>query len=207
MARTGRKYRLIVYQHMLNRWSPAMIAMGLGMFVLAYSEYAAPMGRFVTWPWQLAGGVGILALLIGLFFIVVKNFAYVQPTPNHLKLITPFMRVNISYKRIKRTMPSEMHALFPPKSLSGWMQDIIAPLSNQTALVLELSAFPVSQKVLRMFLSRFFFKDNTSHLVLLVKDWMLLSAELDSFRTDTGPRPAEPRKRTKESILSRLPQK
>src|SRR5215211_4188875 len=111
MARAGRKYRLIMYQHMLNRWSPAMIAIGLGMFALAYIEFTAPMGRFVTWPWQLAGGVGVLAMLIGLFFIVIKNFAYVQPTPNHLKLVTPFMRVNISYKRIKRTIPSEMHAL------------------------------------------------------------------------------------------------
>jgi hypothetical protein len=206
MARAGRKYRLIVYQHMLNRWWPAMIAMGLGMFALAYSEYIAPMGRFITWRWQLLGSVGALAILIGLFFIVIKNFAYVQPTPNHLKLVTPFMRVNISYKRIKRTRPAEMQALFPPKSLSGWMQDIFAPLANETGLVLELSAYPIAPAVLRLFLSRFFFKDKTPHLVILVRDWMMLSAELDSFRTDTGPR-TEPRKRTKNSILSRLPEK
>lgn len=207
MARAGRRYPLIVYQHMLNRWWPAMIAMGLGMFALAYSEYIAPMGRFITWRWQLFGGVGALAILIGLFFLVIKNFAYVQPTQNSLKLVTPFMRVNISYKRIKKVLPTEMRSLFPPKSLSGWMHDIIAPLSNETALVLVLSAYPISPTILHMFLSRFFFKDKTPHIVILVRDWMLLSAELDSYRTDTGPRPSEPRKRTKDSILSRLPQK
>ncbi len=207
MARAGRKYPLIVYQHMLNRWWPAMITMGLVMFALAYSEYIDPIAQFIAWRWQLFGAVGVLAIFVGLVFIVIKNFAYVQPLPNYLKLVTPFMRVNISYKRIKKTLPTEMHYLFPRKSLSEWMQDIYAPLANQTALVIELSGYPVSPSVLRMFLSRFFFKDKTPHLVILVKDWMLLSAELDSMRTDTGPRSPEPRKRNKDSILSRLPGK
>jgi len=207
MARAGHKYPLLVYQHMLNRWWPAMITMGLVMFVFAYIEYTDPIAQFIAWRWQLAGAVGVLAIIVGLTFIVIKNFAYVQPLPNYLKLVTPFMRVNISYKRIKRTIPTEMRYLFPPKSLSGWMQDILAPLSNKTALVIELSGYPISATILRMFLSRFFFKDKTPHLVILVKDWMQLSAELDSMRTDTGSRPPEQRKRTRDSILSRLPGK
>lgn len=207
MGRAGRKYPLTVYRHMLNRWWPAMIAMGIGLFAIAYAEYISPLGRFITWRWQLPVAVGILAIFIGLFFIVIKYIAYVQPTPNYLKLVTPFMRLNISYRRIKKALPTEMRYLFPPKSLSGWLQDIIAPLANETALVLELSAYPISPTVLRMFLSRFFFKDKTPHLVILVKDWMSLSAELDSVRSPTGPRPSEPRKRTRDSILSRLPQK
>jgi hypothetical protein len=100
-----------------------------------------------------------------------------------------------------------MFRLFPRNSLSGWMQDIFAPLATQTGLVLELTGYPISPKILRMFLSRFFFKDKTPHLVILVRDWMTLSAELDSMRHDTGPRPPEGSKRSKNSILSRLPQK
>jgi uncharacterized integral membrane protein len=207
MRRAGRKYPLIVYQHMLNRWWPAMITMGLVMFVFTYIEYTDPIAQFIAWRWQLAGAVGILAIFVGLIFIVIKNFAYIQPLPNYLKLVTPFMRVNISYKRIKRTIPTEMRYVFPPKSLSGWMQEIFAPLSNKTALVIELSGYPISQTILRMFLSRFFFKDKTPQLVILVKDWMQLSAELDSMRTDTGPRTPEQRKRSRDSILSRLPEK
>src|SRR6266516_3539524 len=207
MARAGHKYPLLVYQHMLNRWWPAMITMGLVMFVFAYIEYTDPIAQFIAWRWQLAGAVGVLAIIVGLTFIVIKKFAYVQPLPNYLKLVTPFMRVNISYKRIKRTIPTEIRYLFPPKSLSGWMQDILAPLSNKTALVIELSGYPISPTILRMFLSRFFLRDKTPHLIILVKDWMQLSAELDSMRTDTGPRPPEQRKRTRDSILSRLPGK
>lgn len=207
MKRAGKKYKLIVYQHMLNRWWPALIMMGLGMFAIAYEEYKDPLAQFIAWYWQLAGAVGGIAIFIGIFFIVIKNFAYVQPLPTYLKLVTPFMRVNISYKRIKRIIPTDMHLLFPRKSLSGWMQDIFAPLANRTALVIELNGYPISPTVLRMFLSRFFFKDKTPHLVILVNDWMMFSTELDSFRTDTGPRSPEQRKKTRDSILSRLPQK
>lgn len=206
MAR-GRRYPLIVYRHMLNRWWPAMIAIGLGMFALAYSEYIQPLAQFIAWRWQLAAGMGGLAIVIGLFFIILRHFAYVRVYPTYLKLVTPFMRVNISYKRIRRTTTTEMRHLFPPSSLSWWMQEIMAPLSHLTAMVIEFNSHPVSPSVLRLFLSRFFFKDKTPHIVILVNDWMLFSSELESMRSNTDPTPTHPRKRSRDSILSRLPQK
>jgi hypothetical protein len=206
MARAGHRYPLIVYQHMLNRWWPAMITMGLGMFALAYSEYIQPMAQFLPWRWQLFAGIGVLAIVIGIFLLLIRHIAYVQPLPNHLKLVTPFMRINISYKRFKKTTTTEMRYLFPHKSMSGWVEDIFAPLANKTALVIELNGYPISPALLRMFLSRFFFKDKTPHLVILVKDWMRFSSGLDSFRTGIDLNPPT-QKRPKNSILSRLPQK
>ncbi|HET9588331.1 MAG TPA: hypothetical protein VFO91_06050 [Anaerolineales bacterium] len=206
MARAGRKYPLIVYRHMLNRWWPAMIAMGLGMFALAYSVYIEPMSQFLPWHWQVLAGVGVLSILVGVFFLIIRQMAYVQPLPGHLKLVTPFMRINISYKRIKKTTTTEMRYLFPPKSLSGWLQDIIAPLGSRTAMVIDLSGYPISPRVLRLFLSRFFFKDKTPHLVILVDDWLRFSAELESMRTGINLQ-SVPQKRPKVSILSKLPRK
>lgn len=206
MARARKKYPLIVYQHMLNRWWPAMITLGLGMFGIAYAEYLEPMAPFLPWRWQLAGSVGVLAILVGLFFLIAKQFAYVQPQLHSLKLVTPFMRLAISYKRIRKTTATEMHFLFPKNSMSGWVQDIFAPLSSRTALVIELSGYPVSPRLLRLFLSRFFFKDKTPHLVILVQDWMSFSAELESMRSGVDPNPPG-QKRPPSSILSRLPQK
>ncbi len=206
MARAGHRYPLIVYQHMLNRWWPAMITMGLGMFALAYSEYIQPMAQFLPWRWQLFAGIGVLAIIIGIFLLLIRHIAYVQPLPNHLKLVTPFVRINISYKRFKKTTTTEMRYLFPRKSMSGWVEDIFAPLASKTALVIELNGYPISPALLHMFLSRFFFKDKTPHLVILVKDWMRFSSELDSFRTGIDLNPPT-QKRPKNSILSRLPQK
>ena len=206
MARAGHKYPLIVYRHMLNRWWPAMIAMGVGMFALAYSEYLEPLGRFLPWRWQLFAVIGAVAILVGIFFWIIRFFAYVQPFPNYLKLVTPFMRINVSYKRFTRTTATEMKYLFAYKSMSGWVRDIFSPLANKTALVIDLNGYPISPVLLRLFLSRFFFKDKTSHLVILVKDWMRFSAELESMRSGIDPNPPA-QKRSKKSILSRLPQK
>src|SRR5215208_3389751 len=204
MARAGHKYPLIVYRHMLNRWWPAMIAIGLGMFALAYSEYIEPLGKFLPWRWQLFASIGALAVFIGIFFWIARYVAYVQPLPNSLKLVTPFMRLTISYKRFKKTTATEMRYLFPYKSMSGWVRDIFSPLANKTALVIDLNGNPISRFLLRLFHSRFFFKDKTPHLVVLVQDWMRFSAELESMRSGVDPNPPAP-KRSKTSILSRLP--
>lgn len=206
MARAGHKYPLIVYRHLINRWWPAMIAIGLGMFALAYSEYIAPLGQLLPWRWQLLAVIGGLAILIGIFFWIIRFFAYVQPLPNSLKLVTPFLRLSISYKRFKKTTATEMRYLFAYKSMSGWVREIFSPLANKTALVIDLNGYPISPVLLRLFLSRFFFKDKTPHLVILVQDWMRFSSELESMRSgiDANP-PAQ--KRSKNSILSRLPLK
>ena len=205
MARAGRRYPLIVYRHMLNRWWPAMIAIGLGMFALAYSEYIQPLGPFLPWRWQFCAAIGGMAILIGIFFWVIRFFAYVQPYPNYLKLVTPFMRINISYKRIRKTTTTEMRSLFPYKSMSFWVKEIFSPLATKTALVVELTSYPISPTVLRLFLYRLFFKDKTPHLVLLVKDWMAFSSELESMRSGVDLTPTQQRQRN--SILNRLPQK
>jgi hypothetical protein len=206
MARAGHKYPLLVYRHLVSRWWTPIVAIGLGMFALAYSEYIDPIGQFLPWRWQLPAVVGGLAILIGFFFWAIRYFAYVQPLANHLKLVTPFLRVNISYKRIKKTTTTEMRYLFSTKQMSGWIRDIFSPLATQTAVVIELSGYPISPFLLRLFLSRFFFKDKTPHLVLLVKDWMRFSAELESMRSGIDPNPP-PQKRSRDSLLSRLPQK
>lgn len=207
MPRGGRRYPLVVYRHLLGRWWTPMFAIGIVMFALAYGEYTHPVYRFIPWRWQLFAAVGVLAILVGVFFLVIRQIAYIQPFPGYIKLVTPFMRVNISYKRLIKTTTSEMRYLFPPKSMSGWIRDIFAPLASQTAIVLELRSYPVSPQLLRLFLSRFFFKDKTPHFVILVRDWMGLSTEIESYRTglDSEPRPV--RKRGKDSILSRLPKK
>jgi hypothetical protein len=208
MARGGTKFPLMVYQRLVGRWWTPMIAMGLGLFGIAYGEYLAPFGKLVYWQWLPLVGVGIFAILVGIFFLIIKQFAYVQPFPTYLKFVTPFLRFNISYKRIQRTYANEMRQLFPPKSMSGWMREIFAPLAGQTALVIELKGFPVSPVILRMFLSRFFFMDKSPHLVILVRDWMKFTTELDSMRVGGGDsNESSGRRPQRNSILTKLPQK
>jgi hypothetical protein len=90
--------------------------------------------------------------------------------------------------------------------MSGWVRDIFSPLANHTAVIIELNGYPISPILLRLFLSRFFFKDKTPHFVILVQDWMRFSSELESMRSGIDPNPPA-QKRSRNSILSRLPEK
>ena len=207
MARGGTRFPLIVYQHLLNRWWTPMIALGLGLFGIAYGQYLEPLGPFLPWKWMPFVVLGVLAIIIGIFFFFIRFAAYVQVFPGYLKFVTPFLRFNISAKRIHKTIATEMGLLFPSSSMSGWIREIFAPLSRKTAVVIELKGFPISPVILRMFLSRFFFKDKTPHLVILVENWMKLSGELDGMRSGGDINPPPSKRPQRNSILSRLPQK
>ena len=202
MAKGGRRYPLVVYTHMLNRWWPAIFTIGLALLGLSWAIYS---WGFEQWRWLTFASIGGLHIFLGLLLLAMHKSAYVQPFSDHLRLATPFLRLNISYKRFRRASSANMGALFPPKSVSNWQADIIQPLAKMTTLVIELNGYPMSRSMLRLFLSPLFFKDKTPHFVILVDDWMKLSSELESMRSGTGP--SAPQKKRDGSILSRLPNK
>ena len=68
MARGGTKFPLIVYRHLVSRWCTPMIAMGLVLFLLAYWQYTEPLGPFLPMRWMPFVAIGIVAILVGIFF-------------------------------------------------------------------------------------------------------------------------------------------
>ena len=202
MAKGGRRYPLVVYTRMMDRWWPAIFILGLALFALSW---AVRSWGFEDWRWLVLISVGGLNIFLGILLLILRKSAYVQPFSDHLRLVTPFLRLNISYKRFRRASPANMGALFPPQSVSSWRAEIIEPLAKMTALVIELNGYPMSQSSLRLFLSPFFFKDKTPHFVILVDDWMKFSNEMESMRS--GSKPSTPQQKRDNSILSRLPNK
>jgi hypothetical protein len=202
MAKGGRRYPLVVYTHMINRWWPAIFTLGLALLALSWALHS---WGFEDWRWLAFSSIGGLCIFLGILLLILRKSAYVQPFSDHLKLATPFLRLNISYKRLKRASSANMGALFPPQSVSSWRREIIQPLAKLTALVVELTGYPMSQSTLRLFLSPLFFKDKTPHFVILVDDWMKFSNELESMRS--GAVVSAPQKKRDDSILSRLPTK
>lgn len=206
MRRAGKRYPLLLYTRMLDRWWPALFFIGLGLLALAWPFYNDVYGRITApWRWMTFGALGAIVILASLVVMAFRKSAYVRPFADHLLLVTPFLRMKISYRRIERTTTAVMATLFPPKSLRGLQRDIAEPLLNRTAVVISLNALPIPASTLRLFLSPFFFKDNTPHLVILVDQWMNFSTELESMRSG-GETPAEIQHGV-SSILSRLPRK
>lgn len=203
MAKGGRRYPLVMYTHMMNRWWPPIFTLGLAMLALAWGIYS---WGFEQWRWLTLTSVGGFLVFAGIFLWLIRKSAYVQPFKDYLRLATPFLRLNISYKRIRRASTANIGSLFPKNSIRKSQVDIIEPLAKMTAIVIELNAFPMSPQALRFFLSTFFFKDKTPHFVILVSDWMRFSSELESLRTGETTSSAPQHKRD-ISILSKLPKK
>lgn len=203
MAKGGRRYPLVIYTYIINRWWPAIFTLGLAMLGLAWAIYR---WGFEQWRWALSASVGGVLIGIGLLLWLMRKSAYVQPFKDYLRLSTPLLKLNISYKRIRRTSSATMASLFPPNSVSKSQLDVIESLAKMTAIVIELNGFPVSASTLRLFLPPFFFKDKTPHFVILVGDWMRFSAELESYRTG-GITSSAPQHKRDISILSKLPKK
>jgi len=212
MAKGGRRYPLVVYTHMMDRWRPWVFWLGLALLGMAGIVFYRGMEQ---WRWVAFGTIGIFNIFASLIMWLVRKSAYVQAFPTYLQLATPFLRMNISYKRFLRSGPANMGALFPPNRISRAQAEVVQQVAGMTAVVIDLTGHPMSQSALRLFLSPLFLKDKTPNLVILVEDWMRFSAELDSTRSDGGvaasqqqQQKQEQQKRgTSSSILSKLPPK
>jgi hypothetical protein len=200
MAKGGRKYPLVIYTRMIDLWWPAVFTLGLALLGLGWALYS---WGFEQWRWLTIASLGVLNVFLGLLFLITRTGAYVQPFSDYLKLATPFLRLNISYKRFVRASSANFGALFPPQSVSKWQAELVQPLAKMTALVIELNGHPMPRSFLKLFLSPLFFKDTTPHFVILVNDWMRLSSEMESMRTGAGSVRAQPKRNS--SILSKLP--
>jgi hypothetical protein len=219
MGKGGQKYRLMIYEYMLNRWWPITLLLALFIFlnvgVLWGAEWYFSKPADNPLPNLSASGgmvmlaIGMISLLFTLFLLVTRKMAYVQLFDDHIRMVTPFLRMNISYKRIQRSTTAQIYNLFPPKSLSSWKRDLIAPVSGNTVVIIHLTAYPLPRTALRLFLSPFFFYDNTSHFVLFVDDWLQFSTEIDSRRSQ-GKNPRRqplPSPRSSSSLLDDLKRK
>jgi hypothetical protein len=219
-ARKARRYQLILYERMMKRWLSATF--WLGVFLAGFGTAA--------WFWlpsmnrdqiYLLWGVGTFSLLVTLILFFLRKSSYVELLKDRLLIATPFFRVRVPYKSIKRTYTSEMNVLFPKKKLRGQRREILAPLLNNSAIVVVLTKYPMSAGILHTFLSPFFFVDKTPHFVLLVNNWMDFSTELESLRSGSiqyqppqqqhviapprRPAPSAPAKKAKKSgLLSSL---
>jgi hypothetical protein len=203
MAKGGRRYPLVIYTHMMDRWRSDIFLLALALLGLAVAIYFWGMDQ---WRWVTIGSIGIFCFFMSILLWIVRKSAYVQPYPEYLRLVTPFLRLNISYKRFRRTQSTNMGLLFSGSKISSVQAGIVEHFAGMTAIVLDLTKSPMSQSTLRFFLSPLFFKDKTPHFVILVEDWMRLSAEIDSMRTGGGV-VAAPQKQRNSSILSKLPTK
>ncbi len=189
MSQTGNRHALLLYTRIVDRWWRLILPLGVLILALAaglkYLPALAPslgiqpVSSTSLW---VAGGIGAFALLVAVLLLSIRKAAYVQPCDNHLRLVTPFLRLKIAYRRIRQSACVEIGRLYPQAFIRR-KRAILQPLVKSTLVVLDLNGLPLSRAVLSLFLSPLFFPDKTARLALLVTDWIKFSTELESYRS------------------------
>ena len=155
MPKPGRRYPLVLYTRMMDRWWPPMFLIGLATLALAWWIYSDLYARLTApWKWMLLAGAGGLCLLASLLMLILRQAAYVRPYGDHVRIVTPLLQMRISYKRIRHTRTATMATLFPIRKMGILKRDTIGPLLPMTAVILELNALPMPRS-LQLFEKRF----------------------------------------------------
>jgi hypothetical protein len=180
--KAGNRHPLLIYKRTMNRLWGATIFLGLILLVVWGAIRIQNVAVLETEHtiWLLSGAA--VSLAFGLFAFFAQNMAYVQPRRDHLRLVTPFLRMNIAYSRIRSIHPSNFFQLFPPTNASWGTRKFLEPFYGKTVVVVELTGYPINPVFLRLFLPIQMFSRQSKGFVLIVPDWMEFSTELESFR-------------------------
>ncbi len=191
--KAGRRHRLLLYQRLMDRLWGVTLIMGLLLAaVWWWNGYLISAAIHAPYDTLLALAAVFVLIFAALAFLG-RSMAYVQARRDHLRVVTPFLQLKISYRRLRTVHPADFHNLFPPSQAKWAEHQFFEPFYGKTALVVELNGFPMSRKALRFFLPKQMFDPQLNGLVLVVKDWMALSTEIDSshsaWRQAQSPRP------------------
>ncbi|MGD8625924.1 MAG: hypothetical protein PVJ34_15415 [Anaerolineae bacterium] len=140
------------------------------------------------------GGLGVVLAgsgLILIFSLIFRLRAYAQCRSQALHIQLPFRRLEIPYRQIRSSRPTELYYLFAPSQVRWTQRHFLRGLFGQTVVVVELESIPWSRAWQRLWMSPFMLSPETEGLILPVRDWMAFRIELDEFKARAHRRPVE----------------
>jgi hypothetical protein len=181
-----RRHPLWIYTRLLARlrWAAGLIAAictGLWVFAaeIGKSDYFLAQALASLPAQMVLVAAAVVFWVLFIYTWVGPKLAFVQCFPNHLLIAAPFYRMALSYKRVRAVRPVS----FSPPKLSSVQREALAPLLGNTALAIDLTSYPISEKWLQLWFSRFMFQEKGMGLLLLTRDWMGLSMDIESQRS------------------------
>jgi hypothetical protein len=71
--------------------------------------------------------VALICLLVTIFLLVTRKMAYIQLFDDHMLMVTPFLHLNIGFRRVQNSTTTQMYKVFPPVQLSRVNLNILDP--------------------------------------------------------------------------------
>jgi hypothetical protein len=181
-----KRYPLLLYAEWMRPLRiPAFILMILfsGLFAAAVTGLLQKAG--VT-PVPLAdvllGIAAIVSAALWLMLVLLPRAAYVLCRPDFLLVRIGFLRLVVSYSRI-RTARTVQHAqIHDPKTQPRSRRALAVRLAHLQCVALELTSYPMAFFLLRALTHPFLFLGREPGFLFAVRDWMGLGRDLDKAR-------------------------
>ena len=174
------RFRLLVYGRMWQRWAfpclliaPASVA--LWWLAPQISMIDQRLRILTLFP-------ALAAVLMFIYTFWARNRSWVECRTGHLRIQTPVLPVAISYSRVRVVRPKPFAQVYNAALTNPARHRWLEPYLRTTALSVELTAYPVDEKWLRLWISPYLLDPDSPEIVLVVSDWMTLSRQIDDFR-------------------------
>lgn len=180
--KSGTRHTLLFYRRTMDRVLSLTLLLGIVLLVILIwgnwqvSDHKRTGGDI----WLLAGV--LVSFGMSLFAFFSRWMAYVQAHQDHLSIVTPFLHLKISYRRIRSIHPSLLQQIFSRDSAKWAETSFLGPFYGKTAIVVETRGYPMDPKLLKMFFPGFMFSPRSPGFVLVVPDWMKFSTEIDTLQ-------------------------
>ena len=176
----GRRQVLLLYRDSMDDLWSASLFFGL-LLMAGWFLSGRLLPDFEPFQKMVLFTGGLVLLAIAAFALMARKGGYVQAYADHFRLVTPFLRLKIAYRRVSGIRASQFGALFPPEKARRAERSALQPFYAATVVEVDLKEYPLSKRTLRLFLPRHCFAVGKTGLILLVDDWMSLIQDLDHF--------------------------
>jgi len=177
---SGKRQTLLMYRRTVDRMFIATLLLGLLLLLSSLYPLLGGVGFLSQSIQEVISVSAAVVLTLSMFAFLARFRAYVQVNQNYLSLVTPLIRLNISFLRLRSAHPALIQQLFPANE-SGWARrSYLRPFYGKTAIVVDLKDYPLNPVLLRLFFTKEMFSPQNRGFVLLVPDWMRFSTELDT---------------------------
>ena len=178
----GNRHPLLLHKRAMGRLLRNTTLAGLIFAGLAWLCDSGTLGPKLVYPYNFAA-VAAAVVFFGLAFyaLLARGMGYVQAFPDHMRIVTPLLRLKVSYRRFHSVRPDEFSRLYPLAQASKADRYYLKPFYGQTVVAVHLNAYPMNPVSLRVFLPKHMFLPDQPGFAFLVSDWMALSTDLDSY--------------------------
>jgi hypothetical protein len=172
----ARRHSLLLYEKLYASWRLPSLLIAMLMSLL-WRAAPAVLAAEPVHSALLAGAMA--ALLLFVYSLLAARLSYVECTPTHLRVSTPFFWLAVSYNRVRLVKAAE----FAPGRIPWGGRRYAQPLTGQTQVTVELFHYPVHRNWLKLWLNEFILATHMHGMQFLVSDWMALSRDIEVGRS------------------------